>query len=188
MKIFNIWIFCMLAGASLVSSQPPSGEPMPGKMPMMPPFGPQRPGAMHGSSENPAPMMMNISELKNLMTEINIDKAVSTKIIAIARTFLNSLDDRILKIQKEEITIKEELLKEKPDLQSIQNTISRKTRIFGDIEFAQIKRDLEIKSLLTQDEYDRWKSAMMQKMRQLMPRLQDKLPPNQVDKNALPTK
>lgn len=180
MNIRSIVVFCMLCGAASVLSQTPPGEPQPGKMPLMPPFG--SPGGMHDLNGNPQPIMMDITELKNLMTEINIDKAVSAKIVTIARAFKNALDERFLKIQKEELNIKEELLKEKPDLSAIQTAISRKTQIFGDIELAQIKRDLEIKSLLTQDEYDRWKSVMMQKMRQMMPRLQDKLPPCQGDK------
>lgn len=133
-------------------------------------------------------MVMDISELKNLMTEINIDKATMAKIVTVARAFKNTLEERLIKIQKEELAIKEELLKEKPDMQPIQAAISRKTQIFGDIEFAQIKRDLEIKSLLTQDEYDRWKSAIMQKMREMMPRLQGKIPPGSADKKSLQQK
>jgi hypothetical protein len=149
-----------------------SQEPMPGKMPPMG-FGPPGPVGMHGSMGNPSPMMMNISDLKALMADISIDKAVSTHIVAIARSFLTLLDERVLKIEREEIAIKEELLKEKPDLAAIQATIAKKSQILSDIEFAQIRRDLDIKALLTQDEYDRWKSAMMQKMKQMMPRPQD---------------
>jgi hypothetical protein len=180
MNIHSIVVFCTLFGAASIFSQTPAGEPQSGKMPLTPSFGSS--GGMHDPDGNPQPMMMDISELKNLMSEINIDKAVAAKIVTIARAFKNTLDERFIKIQKEELNIKEELLKEKPDLAAIQTAISRKTQIFGDIEFAQIKRDLEIKSLLTQDEYDRWKSAMMKKMRQMMPRLQDRLPPCQGDK------
>jgi hypothetical protein len=185
MSIRRIVVFCVLCGAVSVLSQPSPCGPQLGRMPMMPPFG--SPG-VHGMDANPQPMMMNIAELKNLMAEINIDKAVAAKIVAIARTFLNNLDERLIKIQREELAIKEELLKEKPDLQAIQAAISRKTQIFGDIEFAQIKRDLEIKSLLTEDEYDRWKSAMMQKMREMMPGLQDRVPAGSTDKKHAPQK
>lgn len=158
-----------IAGIAAISAQPgPGGECQQGKMPMMPQPG-GAPMGMQGTIGNPPPMMMNISELQKLMTEINIDKTVSAKVITIARTFLKGLDERILKIQREELNIKEELLKDKPDLQVIQAAVNRKTAVLGDIEFTQIKRDLEIKALLSADEYDRWKSAMMQKMSQMMP-------------------
>jgi hypothetical protein len=177
MKVVRIIFSCVCLLSAFAFSQTSPGN----KMGMMPPFG--GPGGMHGTPENASPMMMDITELKSLLVEINIDKTVSAKIVAIARTFKNTLEERIIKIQKEELSIKEELLKDKPDLQAIQGTISRKTQIFGEIEFAQIKRDLEIKSLLSQDEYDRWKSAMMEKMRRMAPRLMDKAPPTPGDKN-----
>lgn len=170
----------VLMGGVMVFAQPGAGGSMSGVMQGMPPGGP--PMGMQNAMENPAPMMMNISELQNMMNEINIDKAVSAKIVTIARTFLKSMDERILKIQKEELAIKEELLKNKPDIQAIQNIIARKTQVLGDIELAQIKRDLEIKSLLTADEYDRWKSAMMQKMRKMMPMFMDRMNQNQPGK------
>jgi hypothetical protein len=59
-------------------------------------------------------------------------------------------------------------------MQTIKNAIIKKSQIFGDIEYAQIKRDMEIKSLLSQDEYDRWKSAMIKKMQLLLPSIMDK--------------
>jgi len=169
---------------STFSQSMPPGDPSFGKLPNLPPGRP--PECMQGSSENPQPMMMNITELENLMSEININKSTSSKIVSIAREFLAFFEAKILKIQKEEIAVKEELLKEKPDMQAIQNAVSKKSQMFSEIEFAQIKRDLEIKSLLTQDEYDRWKSAMMKKMRQLMPKMMDKGLQNAPDKKAPP--
>ena len=134
-------------------------------------------------------MMMNIAELQNLMTEINIDKSTSKKIISIARGFIAFFEVKILKIQKEELAVKEKLLKEKPDMQAIQASIAKKSQLFSEIEFAQIKRDVEIKSLLTQDEYDRWKSAMMRKMRQMMPKIRDKVQQGQHEKKmSVPNK
>ena len=112
-------------------------------------------------------MMMNIGDLQGLLADISVEKSVSAKIVAIARGFMTTFDTKILKIQREELNIKEELLKGKPDLAAIQTSINKKSQIFAEIEFLQIKRDLEIKSMLTQDEYDRWKSAMMRKMRSI---------------------
>jgi hypothetical protein len=169
MKNGSTAIACILMGAALTFSQ---NHPGPGGLPDMPPL--DGPSAMHSWMENPPLMMMNITELQSLMAEINIDKGVSAKIVAITRAFVKFLDERILKIQKEELNIREELLKDKPDMPAIQNAIARKTQILGEVEFAQIKRDLDIKSLLTVDEYDRWKSAIMVKLRERMPRGADR--------------
>ena len=162
----------------------PPGEPPFGKMSVFPHGAP--PGPMHDVSGNPQPMMMNIAEVVNLLNEINIEKSTSSKIVSIARGFLAFFEVKVLKIQKEEIAVKEELLKEKPDMQAIQNAVTKKSQLFSEIEFAQIKRDIEIKSLLTQDEYDRWKSAMMKKMWQLMPKMMDKGQQNALDKKGPP--
>jgi hypothetical protein len=124
---------------------------------------------MGGPAGIHSPLMLDISELEKLMNEINVNKSVSPKIITIARNFIAYFNERIIKVQREELNIKEELLKEKPDLQAIQVFINKKTPVFAEIEFGQIKRDVEIKALLTQDEYDRWKSALSKKMRQMIP-------------------
>ncbi|MGB7568617.1 MAG: hypothetical protein WBM07_12215 [Chitinivibrionales bacterium] len=148
------------------------------------------PGGLHQHEfngpmgENPPQMMLNTTELQILMNDIGINKAVSAKIIGISRNFHSFLDEHVLKIQREEINIKEELLKNKPDIQMVQTAVTKKAQIFSEIEMAQIKRDIEIKSLLTQDEYDLWKSAMIQKMRQEMQMMPDRQKPNPIDKNA----
>lgn len=168
MNIRYIITIIACTGVFAVFAQQGSGGCPQGRMPMeIPPPG-DGPMGIREPLENP-PMMMNIAELQKLMADIAIDKTVSAKIIAITRTFLKTLDERILKIQREELNIKEELLKDKPDLQVIQAAVNRKTAVLGEIEYLQIKRDLEIKSLLTVDEYDRWKSAMMQKMKRMGP-------------------
>jgi len=183
MKQRYIALFCMFFGITSVFSQNPPGEPSAGKAPDMPPMGMMR--GMHSSVENPQPMMMNIAELQTLLNDISIEKSVAAKITSIARGFLSTFESKILKIQREELNIKEELLKEKPDLAVIQNAINKKSQVFAEIEYAQIKRDLEIKAMLTQDEYDRWKSAMMQKMRSMMPKVMDRHDQNPQDKKAV---
>jgi hypothetical protein len=146
-------------------------DPPPAKMIAVAPFGP--PG-MPGPAGSRSPMLLDISELQNQLNEININKPAIEKIVVIARSFLAALDERLIKIQREELNIKEELLKENPDLKAIQGYIAKKTQVFSEIEFLQIKRDLEIKALLTQEEYDRWKSVMAQKMKRMMSPLMEK--------------
>jgi Spy/CpxP family protein refolding chaperone len=184
MRLSAIVAGCLFLGACSGFAQSPSGDAQGGKMTMPPPlFGGPGAGGMHGSMDNLGPVMMDIGELQELMAGIKIDKNVAAKIVAIARTFRHSLDENLLQIQKEEINIKEELLKDNPDQQAIQSSITRKSQVFAKIEFSQIKRDLDIKSLLTADEYERLKSAMKQKMRQMMPAMMGRLPPGDAVKD-----
>jgi hypothetical protein len=175
MRIFKNSCYCFLVVVISMVALPvladESAQSFPDKDRMAGPMGFH---GMGGPARNRSPIMLDISELEKLMNEININKSVSPKIITIARSFITFFNERIIKIQREELNIKEELLKDKPDLQAIQAEITKKTQIFGEIEFGQIKRDVEIKKLLTADEYDHWKSAMAMKMREMMPaRLQN---------------
>lgn len=114
------------------------------------------------------------AELQGLLDEIGVNKQSAEKIIVISRNFSKALEGRMIRIQREELNIREELLKDKPDLQLIQNMISRKTQVFSEIEFAQIKRDVEIKSLLSDGEYELWKSALLKHMQRTMPQFRGK--------------
>jgi hypothetical protein len=130
--------------------------------PMVAPFGPA--GRAPSSMQQP-PIMMDIEELKALLIEFKVSKTATDKVVDITRNFLSQLDGKLIKVQREELNIREELLKDKPDLTAIQGYINKKTLIFAEIEFAQIKRDIEIKSILSRDEYEALKSAMMRRVR-----------------------
>jgi hypothetical protein len=121
------------------------------------------------SPNHEPPIMMDIPELKKLLRDLNVNKPSIDKIVEITRSFLAQFDGKLIKVQREELNIKEELLKSKPDLAAIQGFIDKKMRIFAEIEFSQIKRDIEIKSLLSREEYEGLKSAMMKKMRRIGP-------------------
>lgn len=129
-----------------------------------------------GHQERPfSPLMLqDPAELQRLLDEIGVNKQSAEKIIVISRNFAKTLDGRMIRIQREELNIREELLKDKPDLQAVQGMINKKTQVFGEIEFSQIKRDVEIKSLLSDDEYEMWKSALMKRMQRMMPQLHGK--------------
>ena len=137
-----------------VMIQPPQGKQMP--------F-PEKHG---GPDELPffaSPVIKDPAQLQALLDGIGVNKQSSEKIVALTKNFFKSLDSKIIKIQRYELDIKEEMLKDKPDLQSIQNFITKKTQLFGEIEFSQIKRDLEIRSLLSDDEFEKWKYAIIEK-------------------------
>ncbi len=145
--------------------------PLQGGMPLMMKMNPE----MMPGRGFPPPPLLDPSELLAMLDEIGINKQTAEKIATISRNYLRVFDERIIHVQREELDIKEELLKDKPDLQSIQTMINKKTQVFSEIEFGQIKRDLEIKSLLTDQEYEKWKAVMLERIHKRTSRFHEKM-------------
>ena len=157
----------MLLCLGISYAQPPmKGPPGGNKSPVIAPFGPPQ---MDQKGPMPPPMIMDVAELEATLTKIGIAQNKIDKIAEITRKFISGFNKNIIAIQRKELDIKEELFKEKPDLKKIRKSISEKTELFSEIEFAQIKRDLDIKSQLTPDEYDKLKSITMKKFKEMMP-------------------
>jgi len=112
-----------------------------------------------------SPIIKDPGELQNLLSSIGVNKQSSDAIIGITKTFFKTLDLKVIQIQRLELDIREELTKDKPELKNIQNLINKKVAIFGEIEFLQIKRDLDIKANLTDSEFDKWKTAVNERKR-----------------------
>ena len=162
-QIVPIMLLCL----GISSAQPPmKGPPGGNKSPVIAPFGPPQMGE---NGHMPPPMIMDVAELASTLAEIGIAQSKIVKISGITRDFITGFNKNILAIQRKELDIKEELLKEKPDLKKIRNSISEKTEFFAEIEFAQIKRDLDIKAQLSRDEYDKLKLMTMKKFKAMMP-------------------
>jgi hypothetical protein len=153
---------------SMVLAQPLPplrGEAQEGeRIPVVAPFGPHQGGGPAG-----LPVTLDITELQKQLADLGIPKISSEKTVTIVRGFLDEFSRLLIQVKREELNIQEELLKEKPDLKVIQGIVARKAKLFSEIEFAQIKRDIDIKAVLTRDEYERWKSEIMKKMRRMMP-------------------
>lgn len=165
-RIMIVTGILIAASIGSIMAQPPLNEPhQRNRMPVVAPFGPPH----RGGGENMSPMVLDVIELQALLTEIGITKPTIEKAVAIVRSFLAEFEGKLIRVQREELGIREELLGEKPDLKAVRNCVNRKALIFAEIEFAQIKRDVDIRALLTPDEYDRWKAAMKKKMQEMMP-------------------
>ena len=68
------------------------------------------------------------------------------------KTARTSCEGQMIKIQREDLTIKEQLLKDSPDMQVIQTSINSKSQIMADLEFSKIKMELDIKALISKDD------------------------------------
>jgi hypothetical protein len=130
-----------------------------------------------GHNPMPGPMFAppDQEDMARLCKEIGISEQKVGKISSIIRQSLKGMNENIINIQQEELNVRKELLKDKPDIASVRRSIESKTKIFADIEVSQIQRDLDIKALLTTDEYERWvyRNSQRQRMRNHFP-----LPPN----------
>jgi hypothetical protein len=172
-SILKSLILLLLCHLYLLAA-PPSDDPMMDRpddqirsdMPPPPPQGNGLPGKPAGVLPDPF-MFRDPFKLKTLLVEIGINDRTIQQIITLVREFNKEMEERMLKIQQEELNIKNELLKENPDLGTIQKIISRKAQIFSDVEFSQIKRDISIKKLLTEEEFEMWKSKIREQMRQM---------------------
>jgi hypothetical protein len=112
-----------------------------------------------------SPIIKDPVQLQNLLSTIGVNKQSSDAIVGITKTFFKTLDSKVIQIQRLELDIREELTKDKPDLKNVQTLINKKVIIFGEIEFLQIKRDLDIKANLTDIEFDKWKAAVNERKR-----------------------
>ncbi len=112
-----------------------------------------------------SPIIKDPVQLQNLLSSIGVNKQSSDAIVGITKTFFKTLDSKVIQIQRLELDIREELTKDKPDLKNVQTLINKKVAVFGEIEFLQIKRDLDIKGNLTETEFDKWKAAVSDKKR-----------------------
>lgn len=108
----------------------------------------------------PAPRLLNVEGLKAMMREIGIADATAEKIVAQTREFNSLLEKEIILVQREELNVRDALLSSNPDMKAIEPIIKRKALIIADIEVAQIKRDVAIRRLLTEEEFDKWKMYM----------------------------
>lgn len=156
-----LYVICLLALLAFLSCSRKSEERGAGfdrgaaggfPVPLLSGPGPMGGPAFHSPSQE---------DMVKLKEEVGFDKPTEEKILVIIRSFNTFMKSSVIKVQKEELNIREELLKDKPDLDYVQKCIQNKTRVFGEIEFNQIKRDLDIKSLLTVEQFEKWMSLGM---------------------------
>jgi Spy/CpxP family protein refolding chaperone len=100
------------------------------------------------------PLLSRFFFLENL----DLSDSQREEIQAIMDDFRDENQKWMIALERENLNLREELLKEIPDLQRIWEIIQEKTRLRGEIEYAMIKRDLDIKAILTPDQIDTWRT------------------------------
>jgi hypothetical protein len=108
----------------------------------------------------PPPRLLDVSRLRVMMKEIGISDSGANRIVTLTIGFNNQLERKLIEVQREELNVKEAILSPTPDMKAIEPVIKRKAMIIADIEIAQVKRDLAIRALLSDEEFERWKAYM----------------------------
>lgn len=89
--------------------------------------------------------------------ELGLSDDQVKKISNIMIDSFKQIEEKHIALQRTMIDLKEELLKDSPDMAKIKNIIDKKSAVMSEIEFITIKRDLSIKSILTQEQFMKWK-------------------------------
>jgi hypothetical protein len=117
------------------------------------------PKTAHKKVLRQSPKAHSPEQIRNTLTKIGVNDRTIDKIITLSQEFSDFSQKKLILVQHEELNIREALLNGTKDVSVFEPFVKQKASIVAEIELAQIKRDLEIKSLLTSEEYDKWKKS-----------------------------
>lgn len=100
-------------------------------------------------------MMMHIDMMKK---DLGLSDDQVKKIQDLMNANFKEMELKRIGIEKAFLNIREELLKDEPDLTKIKSIIDQKSVLEADMEFNVIKRDLDIKPILTKEQFDKLKN------------------------------
>lgn len=98
--------------------------------------------------------VFNLETIKN---ELKLTDDQVRKIETLTSQTRNTIQIKELEIQKIMVSVKEEMLKDVPDISKISSLVEQKQKIRAEIEILTIKRDIGIKNVLTKEQFDRWR-------------------------------
>ena len=99
--------------------------------------------------------MLNIDFLKE---ELNLNENQVEKIKKIVFDSSKEIEVKHIDLEKSMLDLKQELLKESVDISKVKSIIDKKAAISGEMELMAIKRDISIKSILTEEQLMKWEA------------------------------
>jgi Spy/CpxP family protein refolding chaperone len=112
------------------------------------------------NGQNPVKKQANIERLKK---SLSLTDDQVTKIQVIMNDSAGKVEAQRIELQRSNLDLKEELNKEKPDLNKVKSIIGKKYSSQTEIDYILIKRDLDIKAVLTPDQIAKWKTQFIEK-------------------------
>lgn len=123
-------------------------EPLP-----PPPKGPVAYGGPMGG-------VVDIGRLREQLENSGVSRSVAEEIVSGTRDYLRTLQKKHIALRRLELDIREQMLEEQPKLKRIKSLIEAKMKVMGEIEYERIKRDVEIRKKLTEEQYEAWRSRV----------------------------
>jgi hypothetical protein len=108
-------------------------------------------------------MMLCRPGMGKVLEQAGIGKSTIAKLEDMGKTARTACEGQMIKIKREDLNIKEQLLKDSPDMQAIQTSINNKAQIMADLEFSCIKMEQDIKALVSKDDRAKIMAALKEK-------------------------
>lgn len=89
--------------------------------------------------------------------QLNLSDDQVARLNTIYTDFDNNIKQLRIDLQREKLNLSEELIKENPDMVKIKSIIDKKSGIESQIELINIKRDIDIRNVLTKEQIEKWK-------------------------------
>ncbi|MEK6793816.1 MAG: hypothetical protein AABZ39_03515 [Spirochaetota bacterium] len=89
------------------------------------------------------------------------------KITTIMADKQSKMERKGIDLERISLDLREELLKDNADINRVKGIIEKKANIMGDIEFLKIKGDLDIKAVLSKEQFEKWR-MLVQSRAQMM--------------------
>jgi hypothetical protein len=96
-------------------------------------------------------------KIDKIKADLNLTKEQENKIATIMDDFRVTVDQLKIDHERAKLNLREELIKDNPNMDKIKALIKDKNEIMSKIEFFMIKRDLDIKSILTKEQLEKWR-------------------------------
>ena len=94
-------------------------------------------------------------QINIMQKELGLSLEQTKKIEEIMNLEIKNMELKRISLEKEFLNLREELLKDNPDLEKIKSIIEKKSALEAEMEFNAIKRDLDIKPILTKEQFDK---------------------------------
>ncbi|HOV14388.1 MAG TPA: periplasmic heavy metal sensor, partial [Spirochaetota bacterium] len=103
-----------------------------------------------GKGPFPGPDMF-LAHIDIMKKDLGLSEDQVKKIEAIMGNHIKDMEMKRIAIEKEFLNMREELLKDNPDMNKIKSIIDKKASLEAEMEFTAIKRDMDIKPILTKE-------------------------------------
>jgi len=178
--MYAILVACLLAGSTMVYAQEPAGmKPGCGRANgehgmccsdhgkgMM---GSREHGMRWGGHGKGGLMMMLCRPgMGKVLEEAGIAKSTISKLEDMGKTARTTFEGQMIKVKREQLNIREQLIKDSPDMQAIQTCVNTKAQIIADLEFSKIKMEQDIKSLVSKDDMAKIMATLKEKRSEKM--------------------